>query len=66
MPFDYIQAKKIRILLKMIQNELAAKLGITQSTISRYENGRQDPFSSGQYKAGLYVTWLKEQGYKRK
>jgi len=43
MVFDITQLKKIRKQLNLTQNQLAQKIGISQSMVAKIESGRLDP-----------------------
>lgn len=51
--------KKLRTERKMSQNEVAVKLGVTATTICRYESGKRKlPFEIAKKLAEIFdVTW---------
>lgn len=60
--FSGSQAKRIREIERLSQSDLAKTLGVTQVTISSWENNRQSP-SPKKESTRNYLFWLKERGY---
>jgi DNA-binding transcriptional regulator YiaG len=61
-PFDKSKAKDIRKKGYLTQVEITERLGLSQSLISRYENGSLLP-NPYKLQSRKYLEFLKEQGY---
>lgn len=57
---DSEKARKIRISNELTQRDLAKKIGISQSDVSRYET---DGIRYIKRNSIIYLNWLKENGY---
>jgi len=65
-PFDNSEAKIVRVRSKLTQLQLAKRLGISQSGISRFEAGlvMPDPYRQSKQGSNIkYLEFLKQHGY---
>ena len=62
-PFNGKRARKIRENSELSQNGLAIKLVISESQLSKYENGERCPSYPMSETSEKYLRWLASQGY---
>ena len=54
--------RELRLLLNLTQEQLATNLGVTFSTISRWENGRSKPSPLGMQKIEILLQQTSDKG----